>query len=108
MHSRRGLFSGLFSAIGGVAALSTAALLPEKAQAAAQRKILHVRVGTDDYIPTLQELEEIRDLFLQADRDPTGAIVVTRHDIIATELTAFDETIVSLKNHGVPVPLVMQ
>lgn len=42
--------------------------------------VLHVAVGSEEWTPSESELEEVVQLFINADKDPTG-IVVTRHDI---------------------------
>jgi hypothetical protein len=53
-----------------------------------QRSILHITVGGDgdDYVPTLQDMESQRDLWLAADMDPTGAIIITRTGISPNEV----------------------
>ncbi|MDE1906730.1 MAG: hypothetical protein KGH75_09820, partial [Rhodospirillales bacterium] len=52
-----------------------------------QRSLLHVMVGgDDDWIPTQSDLESFRDLFLQGDMDPTGAIIVTRTGVNTNEI----------------------
>lgn len=44
-----------------------------------QRAILHITMSGegDDYVPTLQDMEHQRDMWMTADMDPTGSIVVT-------------------------------
>jgi len=57
-----------------------------------QRSLLHVMVGGDDeWIPTQSDLESFRDLFLQGDMDPTGAIIVTRTGVNTNEIRAATE-----------------
>ena len=57
-----------------------------------QRSLLHVMVGGDDeWIPTQSDLEAFRDLFLQGDMDPTGAIIVTRTGVNTNEIRAATE-----------------
>jgi hypothetical protein len=57
-----------------------------------QRALLHVMVGGDDeWIPTQSDLESFRDLFLQGDLDPTGAIIVTRTGVNTNEIRAAGE-----------------
>jgi len=53
-----------------------------------QRAILHIMVGGDgdDYVPTMADMEAQRDLWLAADMDPTGAIIVTRTGIQPNEV----------------------
>lgn len=52
-----------------------------------QRAMLHVVVGGDDeWIPTQDDLQAYRDLVLQADMDPTGAVLVTRTGINMQEI----------------------
>lgn len=49
--------------------------------------ILHVTAGLDDrWEPTTDEMEDIAGLFIQADEDPVGAVVVTRTGVDATEI----------------------
>ena len=57
-----------------------------------QRALLHVMVGGDDeWIPTQSDLEAFRDLFLQGDMDPTGAVIVTRTGVNTNEIRAATE-----------------
>jgi len=53
-----------------------------------QRSIMHITVGGDgdDYIPTQADMESQRDLWLAADQDPTGAIIVTRTGVTPNEV----------------------
>ena len=53
-----------------------------------QRAIMHVTVSADgeDYVASPEDLDNYRDLFLQADRDPTGAIIVTRGGVQPNEI----------------------
>lgn len=48
------------------------------------KRILHVKAGSDNWEPTYEELQEIAQLFLDAQADPMGAIVVTNHMIDST------------------------
>lgn len=51
-----------------------------------QRGILHVSLGDgDQWIPTVQDLEFITELFMGADSDPLGAIIATRTGIQVEE-----------------------
>ena len=53
-----------------------------------QRSIFHITVtgDGDDYVPTIANLESIRDLFVAADQDPTGAIIVTHSGVQPNEV----------------------
>lgn len=54
--------------------------------AAAKRRlsqIRHISVGLEDWEPDPQELEGYANLFMQADEDPVGAVVVTRTGVTA-------------------------
>jgi hypothetical protein len=61
------------------------------------RAILHILAGDDEWIPPQEDLNNVRDLFMQADSDPTGAIIVTRPGIqpnevrSATDFFRYDE-----------------
>ena len=46
-----------------------------------QRAITHVTVGSDEWEPTDSQLDEITTLFINADQDPTGAVITTRPGI---------------------------
>ena len=46
-------------------------------------QIRHITVGLDDWEPSPQELDGYAGLFMQADEDPVGAIVVTRTGVTA-------------------------
>ncbi len=50
-----------------------------------QRALTHIQVGEDEWIPDEQDLTNVRDLFLAADADPTGPIIVTRTGIMPQE-----------------------
>ena len=51
-----------------------------------QRAILHLLVGSDEWQPNNAELDEMIDMFQQADLDPTGAVIATRPDVQTSEL----------------------
>ena len=52
-----------------------------------QRAILHITAGIDDvWEPTDEEMDAIASMFIQADEDPHGAVVVTRTGVMATEV----------------------
>lgn len=53
---------------------------------AARRKaggILHVKSGSEEWDPELSDLDEIRDLFMEAEEDPVGTVISTRQDVEA-------------------------
>ena len=50
-------------------------------------RIRHITAGLDDvWEPSKEELDDISSLFMQADEDPVGAIVVTRTGVTANEV----------------------
>ncbi len=51
-----------------------------------QRSILHVTAGNEEWEPTDEQLEAITQLFISADQDPQGAVVVTRQGISSEEV----------------------
>jgi len=51
-----------------------------------QKSLLHLIIGDEEWEPTNDELANFVNLFLQADQDPTGAIVATRPGVVPTEL----------------------
>jgi len=57
-----------------------------------QRSILHITAGIQDYWePTPEELQALAEMFIQADADPQGGIVVTRYGVESNEVrTATD------------------
>jgi len=51
------------------------------------RSILHVTAGIDNvWEPTAQEMDNLAGMFIQADEDPVGAVVVTRTGINTNEI----------------------
>lgn len=50
------------------------------------RSTSHVQAGDDTWIPTPEEMDEIRDLFAASELDPLGAWVVTRNGISVTDV----------------------
>lgn len=51
------------------------------------RAILHVKAGIDNiWEPTPSELDNIAGMFIQADEDPVGAVVVTRTGVDSSEV----------------------
>lgn len=52
-----------------------------------QRGILHLSLGDGDtWIPTVQDMEFMTELFMNADSDPIGAIIATRMGVQVDEL----------------------
>jgi hypothetical protein len=52
-----------------------------------QRGIMHISLGDgEEWTPTVQDLEFITDLFMNADSDPLGAIIATRLGVSVEEL----------------------
>ena len=50
-------------------------------------RIRHITAGIDDiWEPSKEELDDLSSLFMQADEDPVGAIVVTRTGVTASEV----------------------
>jgi len=50
-------------------------------------RIRHITAGIDDvWEPSKEELDDLSSLFMQADEDPVGAIVVTRTGVTANEV----------------------
>ena len=43
------------------------------------RSVLHIEVGSGDWIPSPEDLANFRNLFLTSDMDPMSAIVATRN-----------------------------
>lgn len=51
------------------------------------RAILHITAGLDNiWEPTSEELESIASMFIQADEDPNGSVIVTRTGVTANEV----------------------
>jgi len=51
-----------------------------------QRGILHLTLGTDEWIPNVSDMEFMTELFMNADSDPLGAIIATRQGIETNEI----------------------
>ena len=52
-----------------------------------QRGILHLSLGDgDQWIPSVQDMEFMTELFMNADSDPIGAIIATRSGVMVEEL----------------------
>jgi intein/homing endonuclease len=51
-----------------------------------QKSILHLMVGDEEWEPNNSELTQLVNMFIQADVDPTGAIVATRPGISTQEI----------------------
>ena len=66
-----------------------------------QRAIMHITVSGDgdDFVPTMANLEAIRDLFAAADQDPTGAIIATHSGITPQEIRCLaGDTLIHTEN----------
>lgn len=51
------------------------------------RSILHISAGLDNlWEPSVEELDNIAGMFISADEDPVGAVVVTRNGVSANEV----------------------
>ena len=51
------------------------------------RSILHVKAGIDNvWEPTAQEMDNLAGMYIQADEDPVGAVVVTRTGVDTNEI----------------------
>jgi hypothetical protein len=51
-----------------------------------QRPIIHIAAGDENWDPSQAEMQELSDLFLAADLDPIGAVVVTRQGVSPQEV----------------------
>lgn len=49
-----------------------------------QRRILHIQMGNEHWLPTPEEMANIVNEFQAADKDPLGAIIGTRDGVRAT------------------------
>jgi len=47
----------------------------------ADRKVLHIVAGDDNWTPTMEQLEEIRNMFMACTMDEKGGVIVTRNAI---------------------------
>ena len=56
-----------------------------------QRPILHVTMGEEEWVPVAEEMQFVSNLFLSADLDPLGAIVVTRRGVETNEIRRGDD-----------------
>lgn len=70
------------------------------------RKILHITVGNEDWLPTNTQLKEVKALFEAADLE--ASVVVTREGVVAKELNGTDELLMHSLNKfeelGMPIP----
>lgn len=48
------------------------------------KRVLHIKAGSDNWEPTIEDMQAILDLFMNADADPVGAVVVTNQWIDST------------------------
>ena len=68
-----------------VRCLADAELVKEQIQAAqTQAYVVHVVAGSDEWMPTHDELRELAQVFITAFEDPNGAVLVTRPGVTAT------------------------
>lgn len=58
--------------------------------------VLHLTVGDEDWTPTPEELTTISQMFMQAEIDPLGATVATRHGVTAKLLNIQQGATVSI------------
>lgn len=56
-----------------------------------QRGILHAQVGEEDWVPNAGDYQQIQEMILAADHDPTGAVMVTRSGINISEIRRGDD-----------------
>lgn len=56
-----------------------------------QRAITHITAGTDEWEPTDDELRQMVSLVVNANMDPTGAVIATRPDINFQEIIRGDD-----------------
>jgi hypothetical protein len=45
------------------------------------RRIFHIVAGDDNWTPTMDELNQIKEMFMDATLDPEGALIVSRNAI---------------------------
>jgi hypothetical protein len=51
-----------------------------------QRSIMHITAGSSDWEPTINDLQFLTELFMNADADPIGAMVATRSDVNVNDI----------------------
>jgi hypothetical protein len=51
-----------------------------------QRSIMHIMAGSSDWEPTVNDLQFLTELFMNADADPIGAMVATRQDVQVNDI----------------------
>src|SRR5690606_13226692 len=57
-----------------------------------QRATMHVTMGEgEEWVPTSEEMQAVSNLFLSADLDPLGAVVVTRTGVQVNEVRRGDD-----------------
>lgn len=49
-----------------------------------RRQIIHVVLGSENYDPSIRDMQAVQAMFESAYLDPLGATIVTRHDIDST------------------------
>lgn len=50
------------------------------------KSTLHISMGDGEWVPTNEEMEDMKNLYLAAEVDPSGAIIVTRNGITPNEV----------------------
>lgn len=78
-----------------------------------QRGILHLSLGDgDQWVPSVQDMEFMTELFMNADSDPIGAIIATRSGVMVEELrqggdfwksTDFADSVLAHKLRGLSI-----
>ena len=56
-----------------------------------QRAISHITIGNQDWVPTNAEMQAIADMFLAADLDPVGSVVITRDGVSVADVRRGDD-----------------
>jgi hypothetical protein len=53
--------------------------------------ILHVKMGSEAWEPDITDLDQLRELFMQAEEDPVNPVITTRYDVEAAYITGANE-----------------
>lgn len=64
------------------------------------KRILHLRAGSENWEPTIEDMQAILDMFMEAQADPVGAIVVTNqwiHSVVEKTLRTDENEIVVVR-----------
>jgi hypothetical protein len=48
------------------------------------KRILHIKAGSENWEPTIEDMQAILDMFMEAQKDPEGGIIVTNQWIDST------------------------